>query len=143
MFRHTLIAICAVLVLTAAPYRSEASNRAAAYSGGSFTTGNTISVTAAPVSGTTSTISFSCPYTGSSGTIYGTDYFCAGGTVTVSGGAGSIGFSGNFVSGTLSVSASGGGRGGHTIYSYAFFGEISGQVTSGGIAQFAYGSVSQ
>ena len=143
MLLRTLFAICAALVLTVAPYRSEASNGAAAYSGGTFSTSGTISVTGAPLAGTTSTISFSCPYTGSRGTLYGTDYFCAGGTVTISGGAGSLGFSGNFGSGTLAVTAAGGGRGGHTTYSYSFFGEISGQLTSGGITQFAYGSVSQ
>lgn len=143
MMRRNLIAACVLLVSMSAAHRSEASNGSAGYSGGTFTTGSSINVDAAPVDGTGSTISFACPYTGSSGTLYGTDYYCAGGTVTITGGNPLLAFSGTFVSGTLAVSAAGGGRGGHTTYSYSFFGEISGQVTSGGIAQYAYGSLSQ
>ncbi len=47
------------------------------------------------------------------------------------------------ITGSMSFSGSGGGRGGHTSYAYQFAGSLSGTITSGGVTQAANGSVSQ
>src|SRR6202030_3617950 len=68
---------------------------------------------------------------------------CAGGTVTIASSSSSVVFHGTFVSGSMSFSGSGGGKGGHVSYAYSFYGAFTGTITSGGVTQAANGSISQ
>ncbi|HEY0786458.1 MAG TPA: choice-of-anchor D domain-containing protein [Acidobacteriaceae bacterium] len=74
---------------------------------------------------------------------YALDWTCAGGTVTITSSDHSLAFTGRFLSGAMVYSSSGGGRGGHVVDTYRFNGSFSGTMTSGGVTQFAYGSVAQ
>jgi sugar lactone lactonase YvrE len=110
-------------------------------SGGSFTLGSSINVSAAAVASPTGTLSLSCPVTS---TTYGTylwQYFCSGGTITMQSNDGLTILNGTFTSGTLSLTASGGGRGGHTHYYYSFVGSLTGSLTKNSEAEAIAGGI--
>ena len=141
-----LVSLLAVLTL-AAPFRAAATNGTASYAGGAFATGTAvgklITVVAAPLTNSSGVLSLSCPITAYTAGTYALNWTCAGGTVTITSTDNSIAFKGVLISGSMSFTGSGGGRGGNVSASYQLSGSFSGTVTAGGVTQFAYGSLVQ
>jgi len=119
-----------------------------AYSGssGSFsaptTTGQAIAVVGVPLSGTTAALTFSCPITSFGAGTYQWNWQCAGGTITGSSTDNTLSLTATFLSGTMTLSGSGGGRGGNVHYWYEFSGTFSGTINLNGASQAILGSVS-
>jgi len=134
-------------LLLAVPVASKADDGSYTYAGGTFSTssvvGQNIAVTGAPLSASGATLSLKCPITSYGAGTYGLTWTCAGGTVTIATANNSLVFHGTFVSGSMSFSGSGGGRYGHTTYTYSFAGTFSGTVHAGGLTQAANGSLAQ
>jgi hypothetical protein len=129
------------------PLTLRADNHAYTFSGGTFlagtVVGQTIAVKAAPMSSTGAALTFSCPVTAYGAGQYQVNWTCQGGAVSIVTGDKSLSFTGQFVSGSMILTASGGGRGSRFTESYRFAGEFSGVVTANGVTQKAYGSVNQ
>jgi hypothetical protein len=146
MLRAKLLALTVVFGFLS-PIAGLADNGAYTNTSGNFSTGRavgqSITVQSASLTGTTATLSFSCPITSYGAGTYQINWTCAGGTITVTSPDGSLGFQGTFSSGSMSFSGSGGGRGGHVTYYYEFFGSFSGTVTVAGVSQSAYGSLAE
>lgn len=142
----TLLALAAALTL-ATTLPADADNGSYTGAGGVFTTGTaagqTISAQDVPLAGTSATLSFTCPITAYGAGTYQLNWSCAGGSVTISSPDNSVIFKGLLHSGTMTMSGSGGGKGGHAAYRYQFYGSVSGIVTVGGVTQSAHGSISQ
>ena len=116
-------------------------------SGGVFTlgysVGKNISVQGAVLSVPQATLSFLCPITSFGAGTYQYNWQCGGGSITVSTPTKSLVLNGTFISGTMKLTVSGGGRGGHITYWYQLYASFTGTVTSNGITQAANGSISQ
>ena len=142
LFRASFVAACALALTTIL----HADNGAYSGSGGSFaaatTDGQSITLNDIPLSGTAASVSSSCTITSFGAGTYEWKWICSGGPVTVTSTDGSLALNGTFVNGTMSLTASGGGRGGHTSYYYVFSGTFSGTVTVGGTSEMTYGSLS-
>ena len=143
--KNALLSVAALALLV--PFNLRADNGVYGGSGGSFSTGyaagQNISVHGLPISGTTATLSFNCPITFYGAGTYALNWTCAGGSVTISSSDNSLIMHGDFTSGSMNFSGSGGGKGGHASYWYSFNGQVAGSVTVAGITQRAYGSISQ
>jgi sugar lactone lactonase YvrE len=139
--KKILLPLLALLALSVPPVLFAES---AAYtgSGGSFSTSSTIgqpiSVNSVLLAGTKATVSLSCPVTSYGGGAY----HCAGGSITIASTDASISMKGAFVSGSMTLSGSGGGRGGHVTYWYQFSGTFTSRVVMASAAQGALGSLS-
>ncbi|HWE83968.1 MAG TPA: choice-of-anchor D domain-containing protein [Terracidiphilus sp.] len=135
---------CAIAL--AVPTLLLAENGAYSGSGGSFlaptTTGQAITVTGVPLSGTTAALTFSCPITFFGAGTYQWNWQCAGGKISAASTDSSLSLSGNFVSGSMTLSGSGGGRGGIVRYWYEFSGTFIGSIKLNGVSQAILGSVS-
>jgi hypothetical protein len=105
--------------------------------------GQNISVQGAALAGTTASLSLVCPITSFTSGTYQLNWSCAGGTITISSLDNSLAFAGSFLSGSMTLTASGGGRGGHTTYYYQLSGSFSGTITVSGVLQPVYGSLSE
>ena len=142
LFRASFVAACALALTTIL----HADNGAYSGSGGSFaaatTAGQPITLNDIPLSGTTASVSSSCTITSFGAGTYEWKWICSGGPVTVTSTDGSLALNGTFVNATMSLTASGGGRGGHTSYYYVFSGTFSGTVTVGVTSEMTYGSLS-
>lgn len=140
-----LLALSALTILATSAARAD--NGSATDAGGSFNTGTAvgqnISIAAAVLTGSQSTLSLACPITSYGAGTYQILWTCAGGSVTIASPDHSIALTGTILSGSMSYSGSGGGRGGHTSYNYDFSGSFSGTVTANGITGPVYGSLSQ
>lgn len=141
--------ICRFLVLfliPALPGFLAAENGAYAGSGGVFSTGAAvggfITASAVPLSGTAASVSLSCPITLFGAGTYQWNWQCAGGTVSIASTDNSLAMTGTFVSGKMTFSGSGGGRGGNVSYWYQFTGSFTSRVQLKGTGQGALGSVS-
>jgi len=141
-FRNLQMIVFAGILLSA-PLSCMAENGALSYSGGSFSVGTKIVVTAAPLSVAGATLSFTCPVTASSSGAYLLTWTCSGGSVTITSADKSLLLAGTFVSGSMSFSGGGGGKGGHVSYSYVLNAQFSGEMIAGGAIQGANGSISQ
>jgi len=141
-----LLSLAAAIALIA-PSRVHADNGSYLGAGGSFSTGTavgqTISVQGLPLTGTTATLSFTCPITSYAGGTYSLNWTCAGGSITITSTNNSLLLHGTFISGSMSFSGSGGGRGGHVTYWYQFNGAIKGQIKSGAVIEAFNGSIAQ
>jgi sugar lactone lactonase YvrE len=141
--------LCTVLTsfVLAFPCLAKADNGSYSYAGGSFSTGTSvgqnISVQASTLSASQATLSFTCPITSFGAGTYAWNWSCAGGTVTIASSDKSLVFTGTFISAKMTLTGSGGGRGGHTSYAYQFTGSMSGAITAGGVTQAIIGSLSQ
>ena len=126
----TRIVLCALMLL---PLSAALADEATyTESGGSFTLGSSIDVTAASVGSPAGTLSLNCPVTSTAFGTYLWQYFCSGGTITMQSSDGLTVLEGTFTSGTLSLTASGGGRGGNTHYYYSFLGSLTGTLSHSG-----------
>lgn len=147
MQRRKLLASLAGVIALIAPACGYADNGSYQATGGSFSTGSavgqSISVQGMPLTGTTATLSFTCPIKSYAGGTYLLSWTCAGGSVTIASTDNSLILSGTFTSGSMSFSGGGGGRGGHVTYWYQFNGAISGVIKSGGVKQQVNGSIAQ
>ena len=136
-----------ILLLLLSSGTALASNGSGSYAGGTFSVGTSvgtsITATTVPIAGTDSSLSFNCPISAYGVGTYVINWTCSGGSVSVSSPTQPAAFTGTFLSGTMTFSGSGGGKGGHGSYSYLLTGIFSGTVTYGGVTQFAYGSLSQ
>lgn len=112
-------------------------------SGGAVTLDSNFSVTGSPIASPPGTLSFSCPVTALPPGTYQQEWICAGGTFTIQSSDGTTSINGTFTSGTLYLTASGGGRGGNVKYYYSFGGNLSGTLTMNGQSQAFLGSTVQ
>jgi sugar lactone lactonase YvrE len=139
------MALAAVVLLPAAD-NAFADNGTYTGKGGLFAIGTnigqTISAQAVPLSGLNATASFSCPITANAGGIYQVTWTCAGGSIAIASSDSSVNLTGSFLSGSLALSAAGGGKGGHVTYSYVFSGKFNGTVAASGITEAVVGSIS-
>jgi hypothetical protein len=101
--------------------------------GGTLTVGSDFTLTGATTSNPAGTLTFDCPITSITGT-YTVDYACTGGSFTFTSNDGSTTVSGVFASANVYETASGGGKGNPTKYSYQFFGPFSGTETVNGVS---------
>jgi hypothetical protein len=147
MRKMTLVHAAVATILVFLPLILRADNHTYTFSGGTFAAGTaagqTIAVNGAPLSLSGAVLTFSCPVTTYGAAIYQVNWTCEGGTVSVVTLNKSLSFAGQFVSGTMELTATGGGRGSRLTESYRFAGEFSGVVTANGVTQRAYGSVEQ
>lgn len=147
MRKMTLVHAAVATILVFLPLILRADNHTYTFSGGTFVAGTaagqTIVVNGAPLSSSGAILTFSCPVTTYGAAIYQVNWTCEGGTVSVVTQNKSLSFAGQFVSGTMELTATGGGRGSRLTESYRFAGEFSGIVTANGVTQRAYGSVEQ
>jgi streptogramin lyase len=138
-----LVAAC----LFAAPILLFADQGSYTYSGGSFTAGKvagqSIALKNVPLSSNGARLSFTCPIATYAIGTYETRWTCANGSVSVTSADSSLKFQGRFVSATMILTESAGGRGSHASYSYQFNGSISGTVSVKGVSQSAYGGLAQ
>src|ERR1700751_3702287 len=106
---RTILAFAVVLVLFASS-QAIADNGSYTHSGGLFTfgtsAGTNISVQGAAVPVLNGTLSFTCPITSYAAGIYGVNWQCAGGSISVSNPAKSLVLNGAFLSGAMSLTAS-------------------------------------
>lgn len=142
---HVLGLLAALFLLALPPFLT-AENGAYAGSGGTFSTGTAagqfISVTATPLTGTTASVSISCPITLFGAGTYQWNWQCAGGSITIGSTDNSVAMKGTLAKGTMTFSGSGGGRGGNVSYWYQFTGSFTSRVQVKGAGQGALGSVS-
>ncbi|WP_263355077.1 choice-of-anchor D domain-containing protein [Acidicapsa acidisoli] len=140
-----LPAVATILVFL--PLVLRADNRTYTLSGGTFVAGTavgqTIAVKGAPLSSSGAVLAFSCPITTYGAGTYQVNWTCQGGAISIVTQDKSLSFTGQFVSGSMELTATGGGRGSRLTESYRFAGEFSGIVTANGVTQRSYGSVEQ
>lgn len=141
-----LLALAAVILFFDANF-TFADNGAYGGSGGSFSfgsaVGSTINASGVPLAGTTASYSFSCPITFYGAGTYQINWTCAGGSMSISSTDNSISMQGTFTSGKMTLTASGGGRGGNTHYYYTFSASFSGTITKGAATEAVIGSIVQ
>ena len=111
--------------------------------GGTVTLGTDLVVAGATVASPSGSFTLSCPATALPPGTYQALWICTGGGLTIQSNDGLTVVSGNLTSGTLTETASGGGRGGHTTYDYSFSGTFTGTITQSGQAQAITGSTTQ
>ena len=136
--RAAFAVLLALLLLLALP--AFAGNLVLNATGGTLAIGSDFTLTSATTTNPAGTLSFDCPITSIGGT-YTVDYACTGGSFTFTSNDGLITVSGAFNSANVYETASGGGRGGHTHYSYQFFGPFSGIETVNGVSAAINGEV--
>jgi sugar lactone lactonase YvrE len=133
------IVLCALMLL---PFSTAFADQATyTLSGGSFTLGSSIDVTSATVGTPAGTLSLNCPVTSTALGTYLWQYFCSGGTITMNSSDGLTVLNGTFTSGDLSLTASGGGRGGNTHYYYSFVGSLTGTLSHSGQSEAISGGM--
>lgn len=145
--RRILLAQTLACVLTlATPCTVFAENGSYTGAGGSFSTGTAvgqnISVQGVPLTGLSATASLTCPITFYGAGTYQLTWSCSGGSMAIASTDSSITLNGSFLSGSMTFTGSGGGRGGHVTYWYQFFGTFTGTVTRNGLSQGINGSIS-
>ena len=142
--RLSLPSVCVALLVSATA--ALADNGSYSGSGGSFSTGTaagqSISVQGVALSGLNATASFTCPISTYGAGTYQLTWSCAGGAMTIVSADGSLSMNGSFMSGSMTFSGGGGGKGGHVTYWYAFSGKFTGAVTIAGQSQRVLGSIS-
>lgn len=115
MPRKTVFLFLAAALAT--PFQAMADNGSYTYAGGSFSTGTaagqSISIQGAALTGTTATLSLTSTITSYGAGTYQITWTCGGGSISIARSDHSLEFQGTFLSGTMSFSGSGGGRGGH------------------------------
>jgi hypothetical protein len=138
------VTAAAIVMLSAELHADKATY---SFSSGAFSTGiasgQTISVKSALLSPSGAALTFTCPITAYGVSTNEINWSCGGGSVVVVTANKSLTFQGVFVSGTMTQTASGGGKGSRSIDSYQFNGEFIGTITVNGVTQTANGSVSQ
>ena len=124
------LALCALMLL---PFSAAFADQARySVSGGSFTLDSSIDVTATTVASPAGNLSLDCPVTGTAFGTYEWKYYCSGGSITMQSNDGLTVLKGTFTSGTLYLTASGGGRGGNVHYYYSFGGSLTGTLSHSG-----------
>ena len=123
-----------------------AENGSHAGSGGLFSAGSAVGqsilVQNLPLTGTTSSLSLTCPITSYGASTSQVKWSCAGGSVHVTSTDKSLAMTGSFAAGSMTLTGAGGGKGGHTTYTYQFTGAVQGWVSLAGASQGTVGSVS-
>ncbi|HZT31299.1 MAG TPA: choice-of-anchor D domain-containing protein [Bryobacteraceae bacterium] len=112
-------------------------------SGGTVTLGSDFVVSASVVSSPPGTLSISCPVTPYAPGQYSQLWACAGGTLTLQSSDGSTSITTSSLTGTLTLTASGGGRGNPTKYYYSLAATFAGTMTVNGQSQAILGSTTQ
>src|SRR5215472_2903147 len=121
-----------VVALFASP--AVAGNLVLNASGGTLTlTSTDWTLAGATVSNPAGTASFDCPITNVQVGTYQTTYSCSGGSYSFQSNDGETTVSASFTTGTIILTASGGGRGGHIKYAYQFVADVSGTETINGV----------
>jgi hypothetical protein len=114
-------------------------------SGGTLTaarqTGQSITVQGITLGGTSQSAQFICTITFFGASTYQWNWTCSGGSITVKNSNGSVAMSGKFTNATMTLTGSGGGRGGHVTYTYKFSGTFTGSMTQSGKTQSISGSI--
>jgi hypothetical protein len=106
----------------------------------STTVGQQITVTGAPLTGTKSTLSLGCAITSFATGTYQWKWACSSGTVSIGSTDGSLTMAGGFTGGTMTLTGSGGT--GKTVYQYTFTGYFFTRVGVSGTTQAAAGCIS-
>ena len=143
----SLFAILLMLSGFPAPLALWADNGSRTLAGGSFTAGTavgqTIALKSATIAPGAATVTFVCPITAYGAGTYAINWSCTGGDLTIASADKSLSLEGSFGSASMTYTGSGGGRGGHTVYTYSFSGEFSGHVTVEGISELVFGQITQ
>lgn len=146
MPRTTFLLVLVAATILATPFQAIADNGSYSGAGGVFSTGTTvgtdISVHGVPLSGTQATLSFACPITAYGVGTYQINWTCAGGLLSIVSSDNSVALNATFGSSVMTLTASGGGKGGHISYLYHFSGAFSGTITVGAVTQPINGTVS-
>jgi len=111
--------------------------------GGTVTLGTDLAVAGATVASPSGTFGLSCPVIALPPGTYSALWDCTGGSLTIQSNDGLTVVNGNLTWGTLTETASGGGRGGHITYYYSFSGSFTGTLTLSGQTQAITGSTVQ
>jgi sugar lactone lactonase YvrE len=110
--------------------------------GGTLALGTDFTLTGAAVTSPAGTASFDCPITSTAVGTYAIKYYCSGGSYTFQSTDGATTVSASFNSGTVILTAAGGGRGGNIKYYYQFVGNLSGLETVNGVTAAIIGESS-
>lgn len=115
-------------------------------SGGTLTaarqSGQSVTVQGITIGGTSQSAAFTCTITFFGASTYQWNWTCSGGSITIRNSNGSVAMSGKFTNATMTLTGSGGGRGGHVTYTYKFSGTFTGSITQSGKTQSISGSIS-
>jgi hypothetical protein len=113
-------------------------------SGGTLTAarhpGQSITLTGVKLSGTTGSATFACTITFFGAATYQWKWTCSGGSITIGNSSSLI--RGKFTNATMTLTGSGGGRGGHVSYAYRFSGTYTGSLKQGSTTRSISGSIS-
>lgn len=108
-----------------------------------MTLGNSFDVTSSTVASPAGTISLNCPITSINSGTYSIIYNCSGGSFSFASSDGSTTVSAAFTKGALTLTASGGGRGGNIKYYYQFSGSFTGIIKRSGVSEAINGGTNQ
>ena len=123
----------AFLFVFAAP-RAFANQLVLNSTGGTATLGTDVKISGSTVANPAGTLSIDCPITTISSGTYAIIYNCSAGNFTYQSTDGTTAVSAPFGTAALTLTASGGGRGGNIHYYYSFAGNFSGTETVNGFA---------
>jgi hypothetical protein len=114
-------------------------------SGGTLTagkqTGQSITIQGVLISGVNEIATITCSITFFGVSTYKWTWNCSGGAITITDASGSIILSGKLGNATMNLTGAGGGRGGHTTYTYKLSGTFSGSQKQGATTQSINGSI--
>ena len=136
-----VIVIC--MVACAAASLTLASQATYLSSGGVVTLSTDFAVAGSTLSSPAGTVSLSCPVTPHAPGQYAQLWSCIGGSFNLQSNDGTTSINASFTTGTLTLTASGGGRGHPTTYFYSFVANFAGTLTVNGQSQAILGSTSQ
>ena len=132
-WRWTAIALAVALLVISAASGVFASQLVLNSTGGTASLGSDFTLTGAAVSNPAGTLSLDCPITSTASGTYAVHYYCSGGSFSFQSSDATISVAAPFSAGTLTLTASGGGRGGNIHYYYSFSGNFSGTKTTNGV----------
>ena len=145
-----VVALAAPLTVngnTNAPNAASApSSASVSGSGGTLTaarqTGYNITVTGVNLAGPTGSATLACTITFFGASTYQWNWTCAGGSITIRNSSSSVVMSGRLTKATMTLTGSGGGRGGHVSYTYRLSGTFTGSLKQGSATRYISGSIS-
>ena len=126
--------------------RPSAASASVSGSGGTLTaarqTGYNITVTGVSLAGTTGSATFACTITFFGASTYQWNWTCSGGSITIRNSSSSVVMSGRLTKATMTLTGSGGGRGGHVSYTYRLSGTYTGSLKQGSRTRSVSGAIS-
>ena len=133
-WRRIAVALAAVFVVISAAPSAFASQLVLDSTGGTASLGTDFMLDGSAVTSPAGTLSIDCPITSVASGTYAITYNCSGGSFSFQSADGTTAVAAPFATAALTLTASGGGRGGRIHYYYSFSGNFTGTQTVNGVS---------